>query len=44
MLSKHQILEISQEIWESLLGMEIEASDEPASTGLPGARTSQVRR
>jgi chemotaxis protein CheX len=42
MLSKHQILEISQEIWESLLGMEIEASDEPASTAFSDCKRTMT--
>jgi chemotaxis protein CheX len=39
MLSKHQILEISQEIWESLLGMEIEASDAAGNAFADSKRT-----
>ena len=39
MLSKHQILEISQEIWESLLGMEIEASDATGNAFADSKRT-----
>lgn len=39
MLSKHQILEISQEIWESLLGMEIEPSDEAGNPFADSKRT-----
>lgn len=39
MLSKHQILEISQEIWESLLGMEIEGSDELSNAFADSKRT-----
>ena len=39
MLSKHQILEISQEIWESLLGMEIEPSDASGNSFSDSKRT-----
>jgi chemotaxis protein CheX len=39
MLSKHQILEISQEIWESLLGMEIESSDAAGNAFADSKRT-----
>jgi chemotaxis protein CheX len=39
MLSKHQILEISQEIWESLLGREIEPSDETGNAFADCKRT-----
>jgi chemotaxis protein CheX len=42
MLSKHQILEISQEIWESLLGMEIEASDEPPSNAFRDSKRTMT--
>lgn len=39
MLSKHQILEICQEIWESLLGVELDMSEEPGDPFADSKRT-----